>query len=205
MKTRIVSFHQGNLNPNLLTAQKAVFDKFGLPLEQIKTSFSHPAAIDHFLDKEAWDVMVLFDADCIPLNGDVIQDAIEGCIDHDRIIAAAQKASHIPNSQIYASPCFMVLTKKVYEMLGRPSFHATDRGDVAEELSYAAREKGIYLDLIMPDHVETPLWPLTPEIKFGYGTNYGNKVYHAFESNANHRSTGKFIEKCREILGIDQQ
>lgn len=180
--------------------QKAVFDKFEIPIEQIETTKPHPEAIDHFLKYAEWDVMILFDADCVPLTKSIVDGCILLCQKHDRIIAASQKASHIPNSKIYASPCFMVLTKEVYEKLGRPSFKATNRGDVAEELSYSAIEKGVYLDLLYPTHVETSLWDLTPEMKFGYGTTYGDYIYHAFESNANHGSTGKFIEKCLEVL-----
>jgi hypothetical protein len=199
MRTRIISFHNGNLNPELLRMQQAVFDYFDMPLEQIRTDLPHPEAIDHFLATEEWNSIVIVDADCIPLNRDIIYTAMT-LAGRDSIVAPAQKASHIPGSQIYASPCFMVFSKSVFEVLGKPSFKATERGDVAEEISYAAREKGITLVLLMPTSVEVPLWPLTDKIKFGFGTTYHDSVYHAFESNANHKSTSRFIEKCQQLI-----
>ncbi len=200
MRTRIISFHNGNLNPELVASQKKVFDKFELELEQIETTKPHPVAIDDFLKYNEWDTLVLFDIDCIPLHKYWVRNAISDVQGNHKIVAAAQKASHIPNSKIYASPCFMVITKKTFEHIGRPSFCATNRGDVAEEISYAAREHQVALYLLYPTKVENPLWPLTDEIKFGHGTTYGDAVYHAFESNANHHSTSRFIQKCQEVL-----
>ncbi len=200
MRTRIITFHNGNLNPDLLIHQKKVFDKFGIPLEQIQTSLPHPEAIDHFLKTEEWDTVVLFDADCIPLNADIVSKAIEEVKHNHKVFGASQKASHIPNSRIYLSPCFMAITKKTFDHIGSPSFKATDRGDVAEEITYACRAKAIMVSLLYPTHVEVPLWQLTEERKFGYGTTYGDMVYHAFESNANHGSTTRFIIKCKKIL-----
>lgn len=199
MKTRIISFHNGNLNPDLLKHQKMVFNEFGIPLEQIETKLSHPEAIDHFLNNEEWDIVVLFDADCIPLNNTIVDYAVKASLE-GRVFGASQKASHIPNSQIYASPCFMAFSKETFELLGKPSFKATSRGDVAEEITYACRDKDVTFQLIYPSHVDKPMWELVNGVKFGYGTTYANVVYHAFESNANHGSTHRFIEKCKETL-----
>lgn len=201
MKTRIVSFHNGNLNPELLKHQDLVFKKFGYPLEQIETKLSHPEAIDHFMATEEWDIMVLFDADCIPLNNAVIQYGINAVKNNDTIFGASQKASHIPGSILYVSPCFMVLTRVVWEMIGKPSFKATERCDVAGEITHAAKDHRIDCRMLYPTKVEKEMWQLLGNMMFGYGTTYGtNNVYHAFESNANHHSTSRFIEKCREVL-----
>lgn len=182
MKTRVITFHNGNLDPELLSHQMAVFDKFQIPLEQIKTSYSHPAAIDHFIDKEDWDQIILFDADCIPINNKAIPIAVETIKNNHKIFAASQKASHIPDSKIYAAPCFMAFTKKTYQHIGEPSFHATHRGDVAEEITYSCRAHQIAVELLYPTHVEVPMWDLTDKIRFGFGTTYADLVYHAFES-----------------------
>lgn len=201
MIVKIVSFHNGNLNPELIEMQKKVFEHFEIPLEQIKTDFSHPAAIDWYLDKHEWDAVVIFDADCIPLNKDVVITALSCLTDNlVDVYGAAQKASHIPNSKIYCSPAFIAFTKKTYEKIGKPSFHATERGDVGEEITYKAIEKGLILKILLPKVVEKPMWELADGIMFGYGTSYRNEVYHAFESNANHHSTSRFIEKCKEII-----
>lgn len=200
MKTRIISFHNGNLNPDLLLHQKMVFDKFGIPLEQIETGLFHSDAIDHFIANQEWDTLVLFDADCIPLVPDAVNMAIDIVTKNNKVFGASQKASHIQNSKIYVAPCFMAFTKETFELLDCPSFIATSRGDVAEEITYACREYRINFQLLYPTKVEVPLWELVNGVKFGYGTTYGNLVYHAFESNANHGSTQRFIDKCKEVL-----
>jgi hypothetical protein len=49
-----------------------------------------------------------------------------------------------------------------------------------------------------PTSVEEKKWILTENEKFGIGTNYENRIYHAFESRFN--NTNNFINKCKEIL-----
>ena len=71
-----------------------------------------------------------------------------------------------------------------------------------------AKMKGVVLSLIYPTKCDTPLWPLDNGQKFGYGTTFGkfnmDFTYHAFESNAKHHSSSKFIEKCKSILSSNQ-
>jgi hypothetical protein len=50
-----------------------------------------------------------------------------------------------------------------------------------------------------PTHVEQEKWDLYPDKKFGYGTTYDNRVYHAFESRLS-SAQNSFIKKCKEIL-----
>lgn len=203
MRIRVVSFHNGNLNPEIIRLQKAVFHKFEIDLEQIETRLPHPDAIDSFLQTEEWDIVVLFDADCIPLNQHVVDYAVDQVKRGHAIFGASQKASHIPGSKIYVSPCFMALNKSVWEEIGKPSFRATNRGDVAEEISYGCRKHGVVITMLYPTTVEVEKWDLLPGIRFGNGTTYGKSVYHAFESNANGDSTDRFITKCLEVLGAE--
>jgi hypothetical protein len=200
MKVRIISFNNGDLNPDLLKHQDLVFKKFGIPLEQIETKLPHPEAIDHFLNTEEWDILFLFDADCIPLNETVCSFGLRIVASNRMLYGASQRASHIPNSIVYVSPCFMVLTRVVWEKMGKPSFKATERCDVAGEVTHAAIENDVECFMMFPSHVEKEMWPLIGNMKFGYGTTYGDSIYHAFESNANHGSTTRFIQKCQEVL-----
>lgn len=208
MKVRYISFHNGNLNPELLRMQKAVFDKFEKPLEQIQTDLSHGEAIDHFLNTEEWDYVFLFDADCIPLtkweDADFFSDV--------SLLGSAQKSSHLPHSKNFIAPSFMILSRTVWERVGKYSMKAVPGvGDVAELFSTAVKNEYRHhkevprgnLIFFMPIEVEKPMWRLDGGTKFGYGTTYafaGLMVYHAFESNANHHSTSRFIKKCQEVL-----
>lgn len=93
---RIISFHNGNIPPEILQAQKSVFDHFGISLEQIETQLHVADVIDHFISNEPWTNIVLFDIDCIPLNNAVIKNHL--IIGHFGLTGAIQHASHIPHS-----------------------------------------------------------------------------------------------------------
>jgi hypothetical protein len=99
---------------------------------------------------------------------------------------------------VYASPAFLIFSKKTYNTLGNPSFIETSRSDVGGELSHICLEKGLPINLMYPTSVEEKKWILTENEKFGLGTNYENRIYHAFESRFN--NTNNFINKCKEIL-----
>ena len=191
---RYITFHNGNINPLVIEYQKKVFDYFKIPIEQIETPLSHGEAIDNFLNTEKWSEIMIFDIDCIPLTKNLSYD-LTG------ITGIAQKASHIPNSEIYAGPAWVVFDKQTYLELDKPSFVPTRRGDCGSELTYKANEKRIKVRLIYPSHVENKQWHLKNNIWFGYGTTYDDMIYHAFESNANHHSTENFINKCKSVIG----
>lgn len=203
---RYVSLHNGNISSELIAMQKAMMDKFNIPIEQIQTDLSHEAAIDEFLKEETWDLLVLFDIDCIPLKWNEGYICNIGLESFDiRLFGAPQRANHIPNSKDYVAPGFMVLRKDIYEAIGKPSFAPTHRGDCAEEISYRCRDKGIPIEYLNVIHVDQQLWSLEDGTLFGYGTTFGNlfiEVNHAFESRANHFSTSNFIQKCKEVLHL---
>ena len=199
MKTLIISFHNGNLLPELIEYQKKVFDFFGMPLEQIETKLSHAAAIDNFLNTEEWDRVVLFDADCVPLMK--LED-----YPTDKIIGNAQRSSHIQDSKDFAAPSFITFTKELWGQNDKFSFEPVNgKGDVAELFSRNAEKNGIHISLLKPIHVDKIMWQLEDGTYFGYGTTYGygniGITYHAFESNAKHHSSSNFVKKCKQILG----
>lgn len=200
MNTRIISFHNGNIPQDVLQAQKKVFDKFELNLEQIETTLQHPDAIDHFLATEQWDVVAIFDVDSIPLIPGYVESEIEFVLHNKYLSGAVQHASHIPDSIDYVSPAFCVLSKEIFERLGKPSFAPTYRGDVGAELTYKAKENNVFTYMLPVTHVVKPMWPLVNGKMFGIGTTYGDVIYHAFESRMNTEARNLFIEKCDEVL-----
>lgn len=202
----IVSFYNDNVKPEVVEWQKKVFDHFGISLNQIKYgdeggSYGHGLAIDEYL-KKFWieqdnsEDVFIFDIDAIPLiknfNIDIDTESLLS------IYSIAQKASHIKDSPIYASPAFIYLTREIYELFGYPSFKPTERGDTGSQITYAAREKGVEVRLLYPTACDVPLWDLDGWYKFGFGTTYGNKIYHCFNARFEHE---RFIKKCKEICG----
>src|SRR6266702_2664435 len=77
MLTRIVSFYFANVPQSVVSAQAAVFRKFGQPIEQIRTTLDHGPAIDQYIRHSKFDVLLIFDIDCIPLNEHVVPEAID--------------------------------------------------------------------------------------------------------------------------------
>jgi hypothetical protein len=200
MNIRFISFHNGNIPAKVLEAQKAVFNDFNYPLEQIFTKLQHPYAIDNFLNNEAWDIAVIFDIDCIPLDGEYLWKEIGFVTRRRWLIGAAQHASHIPNSIDYMSPAFMILHRELWEQMGKPSFLPTERGDVGAEITYKALEHNLHYFMLPVEAVEVPMWELASGKKFGIGTNYGDVIYHAFESRMNGDARSRFIQKCSQVI-----
>lgn len=198
--TRIISFHNGNIPEEVIRAQKKVFDKFELNLEQIKTTLQHPDAIDYFLSTEQWDCAVIFDIDCIPLIPGYVESEVDFVLRNKYLSGAAQHASHIPGSIDYVSPAFCVLSREVFNKLGKPSFAATARGDVGAELTYMAKDNNVFTYMLPVTHVVKEMWPLSNGKMFGIGTTYGDVIYHAFESRMNAEARNLFVEKCEQVL-----
>lgn len=198
----IITFYNEKINPQVVELQKKVFNKFGLDINQIKPSnwVSHGQSVDDFLNTitDPNEIIVLFDIDCIPLDGEIVPTAIKWCSENIGIFSMAQKAMKLKNPIIHAAPAFMVFSKKTYDFLGRPTFNTNLRSDCGAEMTHAARNLGVEIRMLYPNHVEVPHSYFDGYLQFGYGTTYGNKIYHSFESRFNKDSY--FIKKCEEIL-----
>jgi hypothetical protein len=81
-----------------------------------------------------------------------------------------------------------------------PSFESTNRGDVAEEITYKCQENGVNVYVIWPSHVVQPKWDLINDIKFGIGTTYSEKVYHQYQIIHGSENERIFINKCYSLL-----
>lgn len=199
----MITFYNHIINPNFPILQKKVFEKFGLEINQIFVNDwkSHGDCMDDYLkDKnDENEVIVLFDIDSIPLNAQIVPNAIAWCKDNIGIFSVAQRAVKLDNPIIHAAPSFMVFSIKTYNQLGRPTFTTNIRSDCGAEMTHNAREKGIEIRLLYPTHVESPHAQLDGYIKFGYGTTYGHSIYHAFESRFKTKDSF-FINKCNWIL-----
>lgn len=195
----IFTVHSSDTAKEVLEAQKKVFDHFDIPLDQAYFEYwhGHGGSVDRYIETKDWEWLALFDSDCIPLNRTILAEAVDFA-KRGGIFAAAQKASHFPNSIIYASPAFFVIARGTYEKLGNPSFAETKTQDTAAAITYKAREQGIKVHLLYPTHVEKPMWNLDGHIMFGKGTTYGNEIYHSFLARKGENE--RFIKKCEETL-----
>jgi hypothetical protein len=199
----IFTVYNEKITKKIPELQKKVCDKFGVDLTQIKVDnwVSHGKSIDQVLNKieDENEIITLLDIDVIPLNSDIIPNAIKWCKDNIGIYAAAQRAVNINGSKKHAAPAFMVFSIKTFNLLGRTSFETTYRSDCGGELTHIANEKNIQIKYLYPSHVERPDFVLEDDIKFGMGTTYEGGIYHAFESRFT-KNDHFFIKKCLEIL-----
>jgi len=160
--------------------------------------------------------------DCLPLENNALNYFFERAY-MGKIIGDAQRSNHIQNDQhVFAAPHNVTFTIEMYRKLGNPSFMPNYRGDVAEELTFKARESNIPIEIIMPLRYDAPpirmaweskdsppYWDLADGMpKYGIGTTFGltNKdgttldlfwhMYQSFHPGQNER----FTKKCEELL-----
>lgn len=195
---KAISFYNSNIDSDIVRYQKRVFDHFGIELDQVLHDTDHGSAIDIWLKENDWSEIAIFDIDCIPLSKVTFSHAHIQV--KENIFGAAQKANHIPGSKIYASPAFLCMTKRVYDLLGQPTFKDGNGFDVGAFVSHCARQSDINVSLLWPTSVEVEKWELDGNTMFGLGTTYQGMVYHAFESRFN-ETVERFVNKCKEVIG----
>ena len=200
---KAITFYTKELS-EIAEYQKMVFDHFGIEIEQVlcemPTDADHGRAIDNWLKNNVWQQVAIFDVDCIPLHKHALDHAQNMISNQCDVFAAAQKANHLPNAQVYASPAFCCFNINTWVKSGMPSFIPTQWHDTGGFFHSEVTRAGFTTNLLWPIDVENPVWDLEDGKKFGHGTNYQNTVYHAFEGRKQHDSTSRFIDKCKEIL-----
>lgn len=202
----IITFYDKKIKPLVVDLQQRVFNRYGFTINQIMVEnwTTHGDAVDNYLKdiNDPDEIIVLFDVDAIPLNKKIIPLAVEWAKNNIGLFGNSQVAPNLKpphNKFIFAAPSFLVFSIRTYNELGRPSFNTTDRSDCAGELSHIAIEKGVLINLLLPNHAEIPNFKLDESHSFGYGTTYGNNTYHAFESRFGKKDVF-FINKCNSIL-----
>ena len=196
-----VTFYNDKINKDIVKYQKKVFDYFSLDLNQIYCNDwpGHGHLVDRYIKSlgDNWEYFILFDIDCVPLDDKIINEGINWVKSNLGLFSVAQR--HYRKSKVvYASPAFLIFSKKTYDILGKPSFVETQRSDVAGELTHKCIELNLAVNIMYPTSVEEEKWILTDTQKFGHGTNYNNRIYHAFESRFDNSKI--FINKCKQIL-----
>lgn len=164
---------------------------------------NHGLWMNNVLERSESDVIAFFEPDCIPLNKKYLE-YIEYVYNNKTLIGIAQVANHIhPKCHIYAGPGFYCISTEFYRKLGSPTFLATRRGDIAEEVCYRAEELGWRYRSLFPTFFEREpsegLWPLGSIGYFGIGTVYDNAVYHLFQSRMA-QNIELFCKRCDEVI-----
>ena len=173
-----------NIDATVLSSQKNVFEKLGIPLRQINTNrVPHGVWMTEVArNAGGGDIIIFCDIDAFPINYEIYEKALKVAGDGG-IFGMAQVANHLNKSQIYAGPMFMAFSRETYNRLGSPDLSHSATCDPAQLLSVVAMEQSFPIHLEYPRNVIIPKWPLADMGVFGVGTFYGNNdVFHLFES-----------------------
>ena len=219
----IASLFMKNIDQKTVRLQTEVVKKFN------KSNIMHyPVLTDappgytmdkliEMLEKRGHDAIMFLDIDCVPLNDNALDYFFEQAY-NGKVIGDAQRSNHIQNDQhVFCAPHNVTFTVDVYHKLGNPSFMPNHRGDVAEELTFRARENNIQVEIVMPLRYDAPpirmdweskdlppYWDLADGMpKYGIGTTFGNDSGDLFWHNYQIFHPGqqeRFWKKCEELL-----
>jgi hypothetical protein len=214
MKPIILSPYMANLNPAVKDAQLRVMNKLctEIPFVQVLTNRPHGKTIDGLLHTcmgKGYDTVMFMDIDAIPLSTYSIEYTLNRAY-RGILIGNIQRTNHIQNDQhVFVAPSYMAISIDKWVQAGRPSFAETERGDVAEEVTYCWEERGWRCEMYMPFHYEQrPLecesWALKDGMPvYGLGTSFsmGERPmsYHAFQIRIG-QMVERFLSKCDEVI-----
>ena len=198
----VVSFYMDNIRRGVVAAQRRLLARFlpdGVAVRQIRTGLKHAAAIDAFLAETRFRNVIVLDIDCVPVADGAIERLIDGAV-AGKLIGTVACANHLANGRhVFIGPYGMALSRDLWERLGRPPCAATERGDVAEEFTYAAEAKGLPVEPLWPVASDDTIWELPNGIRYGHGTTYEGGLWHAFEiRHRDHQAA--FIRRCEAFL-----
>ena len=202
MKISINSLRWTNSDPAIMENHKKVYEHFGFSVAYTEENIPHWDWINRVLSTND-DVFIFVDCDCVPLNREVIIDAITYCL-NGYLVGNAQvtnciKAKH----DLFCAPSFLTISKQFYESIGKPNAKNDDKNDVAQAFTRAAVEHERRIKMYFPTSFqEVPLsgiWRLSSYGYYGVGTIYDNKIYHLYQMR-HAKNIDLFVETCEYIL-----
>jgi hypothetical protein len=185
--------------------QKLIFEKFKVDINQILWEGpmdydGHPNFMNNISNNEDVDYLLFFDIDAFPTKSNFLDVIIDRVYDKNTILGIEQKTSHL-NNDVYAGPACFCISKSFYDLLGRPKYNATGRGDVGEELSHICREKNYQISYLKFDKCEIERWELKPGVMFGNGSMYEDLIFHNFHS-ASGGNIDIYIKNANKVLQL---
>lgn len=210
-----ITLHGANRSPEvLLWHQRVMVDHFGLPVTYIQCPFetgvSHGRCMNEVLRAtvdlpDAPDYYWWWDNDALLLRREGLDHVMDTVRNKRTLWGQGWNSSHIkgPNGTTqhpYASQACLCLSRSLYNALGRPTCDWTERSDTAEELTYAAEEKGYTVALQYPSHSETHTTALSQSCSYGRGNVYGpGLTYH--ESRADLEGhVERFVATAKRVI-----
>lgn len=201
MNVQILSLYWDNVDPEVVQAQKRVFETLGLPISQHRIDgLRHGDWIDWVMGRtESMDVFLFIDIDCVPLSKSAVVRGVQKAAG-GVLYGAEGAANHVDPSRSYAAPWYVYIHRRTWDVLGRPSAKETPFGDVCQLWTDTWRQHKGSVELVPPTSCSNPKWDLPGRpLAYGIGTTYGDECYHLFEARAGTKQL--FIERCRTLVG----
>lgn len=186
MKISFNTLYWDNTDPELITCHKKVMSHFDINVNYTNKNINHGVWMDHVLTNTDADIFVFIDSDCVPLNKEAIDEAIQYCA-NGYMVGNAQvtnciKAKH----DLFCAPSFLVISKPYYERIGKPSAINNKKSDIAQELTRAAVDAELRIKMNFPSSFQSipsgGIWRLSGYGYYGIGTIFDQKIYHLFQA-----------------------
>lgn len=210
MKVEFNTLYWKNTPSEQTNAHKGVMEHFQIPVNYYEENIPHGIWMNRVMSQSQSDIVVFFDADCVPICKHKIHECIQYVNRNKNFLGIAQVSNHIPpRTHIYAAPAFYVMYRECWLGLGSPSFSETSRSDVAEEISYIAESSNNYnypkvrYRCLYPDTFEREpaegIWPLSNYGYYGVGTTFNKTVYHLYQGRMG-TNIQLFVDRCDDII-----
>lgn len=203
MKVEFNALYWTNTPSEQIEAHQQVTNHLDIPVNYHGENILHGLWMDRVCSQSQSDIIGFFDSDCVPINKEAVLNCIRYVQRTKTFLGITQASNHIPpKSHIYAAPAFYLIHKECWEQL-QTSFAESRRGDVAEEVTYAAEARGIRYRCLYPTTFEREpvegVWPLGNYGYYGIGTTFENTVYHLYQGRMGN-NLQLFIDRCKEIV-----
>jgi hypothetical protein len=223
MKKAIFTYYNFQVDPELVKYQYEVINKFNTledctfePLQYNASEFEISPdkvmdyAINHLFYEKCYDTIMILDVDCIPLSTEALQYTFDQA-EKGILVGNVQRSCHIENNEhLYVAPSCFCISKETFDKYNGLKFAITDRGDIAEEYTYLAKENDVEIEMFTPSSfVRRPrhgtIWNLGEgKTEFGIGTTFSREdgqemFFHLFESRLSIWNS-IFYDKCEELL-----
>jgi hypothetical protein len=200
MNTGVFSLYWDNIDPAIVSGQKAVFDHFGISINQHRIDgLNHGKWVDWVMaGREDIDVFLFIDIDCIPLSKQRIFEGIQKA-SQGILYGAEGAAAHIQPWRSYVGAWYAFISRKHWQEIGCPSARDTAQTDVCQNWTDQWKANNKPVELIAPTACAQPKWDLPDRPKaYGTGTTYADDCFHMFEARFGGREL--FLEKCSEVV-----
>ena len=209
MKASVHTLRWKNNDPRVSESHRKVMDHFGIPVIYTEENINHGVFIDWVLNNYDSDIFVFLDSDCVPLSREAFDESIQHCV-NGYLVGNAQvtnciKAKH----DLFCAPSFFVISRKMYQEIGKPSATDTSMSDIGQEITRAAVRHEKRIKMNFPTSFQgVPqggIWRLSGYGYYGIGTVYDNKMYHLYQTRFA-KNVDLFVETCDHIVNgrLDQ-